>query len=60
MKPTRKEKPAISAERTNKCRMKIYADNGKHEAFLQKGRDRKKVACKMKKFTQNDVKMTMR
>ena len=60
MKPTRKEKPAVSAERTKKCWMKIYADNGKHEAFLQKGRHRKKVTCKMKKFSQNNVEMDMR
>ena len=60
MKPTRKKRQAISAERTKKCRMKIYADKGKHEALLQKDRDRKKVACKMKKFTQNDVEMAMR
>ena len=45
MKSTRKEKPAISAEGTKKCWMKIYADKGKHEAWLQKDRDRKKVAC---------------
>ena len=40
--------------------MKIYADKGKHEALLQKDRDRKNVACQMKKFTQNDVEMAMR
>ena len=36
MKQTRKEKTVISPERTKKCWMKIYADNGKHEALLQK------------------------
>ena len=49
MKRTRKEKPATSAERTKKFRRKIYADQGKYDALLQKDFDRKKVTCEMKK-----------